>query len=227
MMLAFPLPAAQGRFGVTAGEDSARPLCAAGMPGEGRKGESVQEEQDMYYSVIKHFDIANGPGCRTVLFVSGCRNHCEGCFQPETWNFTYGQPFDEAVRQEILDSMEPAYVQGLTLLGGDPFEPENQGEVLELLRALRARYGRERDVWAYTGYLLDQDLIPGGRRYTDSTDELLSLIDILVDGPFVQEKKNIRLLFRGSENQRLIDLNASRAAGQIVTLGEDGKPAQG
>ncbi len=171
----------------------------------------------MNYSVIKTFDIANGPGCRTTLFVSGCRNHCKGCFQPETWDFNFGQPFDEKTCEEILDSLEEDYVSGLTLLGGDPFEPENQEALLPLLKELRARYGHSKDIWAFTGYIYEEDLLPGKRRYLPGiTDAMLRETDVLVDGPFILEKKNISLQFRGSENQRLLDMPATLAAGHPV-----------
>ncbi len=170
----------------------------------------------MNYSVIKEYDIANGPGCRTTLFVSGCRNHCEGCFQPETWNFSYGKPYDSSTQQYLLDSLEPDYVAGLTLLGGDPFEEENQEALASLLEQVRERYGTKKDIWAYTGYVWDQDLVPGGRRYTDVTDRMLACIDVLVDGPFVLAKKNIMLHFRGSSNQRVLDMPRSLACGEAV-----------
>ncbi len=169
----------------------------------------------MNYAGIKYCDIANGSGCRTVLFVSGCRNHCKDCFQPHTWDFEYGKPFDEEIQQEILDSLAPAYVQGITLLGGEPFEPENQKALVPFMKKVRERYP-QKNVWAYTGYVYDRDLIKGGRKYTEDTDELLSMIDILVDGPFVSELQDISLKFRGSRNQRIIDLTKTRACGQIV-----------
>ena len=160
----------------------------------------------MNYSVIKEFDIANGPGCRTTLFVSGCRNHCEGCFQPETWSFSYGQLFDDQTQQYILDSLEPDYVSGLTLLGGDPFEEENQEALLPLLEQIAQRYGGKKSIWAYTGYIFDLDLVPGGRKHTVVTDRMLACLDVLVDGPFILAKKNIMLAFRGSSNQRILDM---------------------
>lgn len=160
----------------------------------------------MNYSVIKEFDIANGPGCRTTLFVSGCRNHCEGCFQPETWSFSYGQPFDDQTQQYILDSLEPDYVSGLTLLGGDPFEEENQEALLPLLEQIAQRYGGKKSIWAYTGYIFDRDLVPGGRKHTAVTDRMLACLDVLVDGPFILAQKNIMLAFRGSSNQRILDM---------------------
>ena len=169
----------------------------------------------MNYAEIKYCDIANGIGCRTVLFVSGCRNACKGCFQPETWAFDYGNPFDEDVQNEILDSLKPDYIQGLTLLGGDPFEEQNQAVLMPFVQRVKDTYPRK-DIWAYTGYILDRDLVEGGRKYTKYTHPLLSCIDILVDGPFVEEKKNLRIQFRGSYNQRIIDMNASRQAGKII-----------
>ena len=179
-----------------------------------RKSETEYFIYNMYYSAIKYCDIANGTGVRTTLFVSGCRNHCEGCFQPDTWNFCNGNPYTAEIEKQILDSIEPYYVSGLTLLGGDPFEEENQEGLIELLRKFKAAYP-EKDVWAFTGYLYDE-LLPGGRKHTEYTDEMLSLIDILVDGPFVMDLKNLRLKFRGSSNQRIIDMNKTRAEGQIV-----------
>lgn len=172
----------------------------------------------MNYAGIKYCDIANGLGCRTVLFVSGCRNHCKGCFQPHTWDFTYGEPFDEAVQKEILDSLEPNYVSGLTLLGGEPFEPENQKELLPFVKKVRELYPKK-NIWAFTGYLYDKDLVPGGRRYTEETDQLLDMIDVLVDGPFVEELKDITLKFRGSQNQRVLDLKKTRESGKIELMG--------
>lgn len=169
----------------------------------------------MYYANVKYCDIANGLGCRTVLFVSGCRNHCKDCFQPQTWDFEYGTPFDEAIQQEILDSVKPAYVQGITLLGGEPFEPENQHDLLPFMRRFRELYP-DKNVWAFTGYVYDRDLVPGGRKYTEDTDALLDLVDVLVDGPFVSELKDIRLKFRGSSNQRVLDLKKTRESGTIV-----------
>ena len=170
----------------------------------------------MYYSEIKYFDIANGVGVRTTLFVSGCRNHCKGCFQPDTWDFQNGKPFTKETEDEIISSMDSEYIAGLTLLGGDPFEEENQEGLIGFMRRFKSQCPGK-DVWAFTGYLIE-DLLKGGRKHTEVTDELLSYVDILVDGPFVLEKKNIRLKFRGSENQRLIDMNAFRQTGQIVTI---------
>lgn len=168
----------------------------------------------MNYAGIKYCDIANGLGCRTVLFVSGCRNACKGCFQPHTWDFAYGEAFDGAVQKKILDSLEPEYVRGLTLLGGEPFEPENQEALVPFLRSVKAAYPNK-DIWAFTGYIYDRDLTEGGRKYTKDTEELISMIDVLVDGPFVEEQKDITLKFRGSANQRIIDMVKTLESGKI------------
>ena len=168
----------------------------------------------MYYSAIKYRDIANGLGVRTVLFVSGCRNRCEGCFQPETWNFQNGKLFDKKAEDDIIASLKPDFIKGLTLLGGDPFEPENQEGLIEFMRRVKAECPNK-DVWAYTGYLLDEDLCPGGKKYTEYTEELLSYIDVLVDGPFVLEKKSLSLKFKGSGNQRVIDMHIYREKGML------------
>lgn len=169
----------------------------------------------MNYSAIKYNDIANGTGVRTVLFVSGCRNHCKGCFQPETWDFCHGDLFDRKVEDEIIASLHSDYIQGLTLLGGDPFEPENQKALLPFVRRL-AQECPDKDIWAYTGYLLDRDLIAGGKCHTEDTDELLSHIDVLVDGPFVEDQHDITLKFKGSANQRLIDCKHFMRTGELV-----------
>lgn len=171
----------------------------------------------MYYSAIKYNDIANGIGVRTVLFVSGCRNHCKGCFQPETWDFCHGNPFTKETENEIIKSLDSEYIKGLTLLGGDPFEPENQKALLPFIK----RVNREcptKDIWAYTGYVLDRDLIPGGRCYTEDTEELLSHIDILVDGPYIEEQHDITLKFKGSANQRVIDCKKYVKDGIIIEV---------
>ncbi|MEE1115032.1 MAG: anaerobic ribonucleoside-triphosphate reductase activating protein [Eubacterium sp.] len=159
----------------------------------------------MNYATIKDFDIADGPGVRVSLFVSGCRHHCKGCFQPETWNFDYGTPYTKETEDHIIDLLNSDFVQGFTCLGGEPFEPENQAVLVNLFRRIRETYPKK-DIWCYTGYTYDVDLIPGGKVYTPYTDEILSYIDLIVDGEFVEEKKDITLLFRGSSNQRLIPL---------------------
>lgn len=171
----------------------------------------------MNYGNIKKYDIANGLGVRVSLFVSGCRVNCSHCFQKETWSFKFGKPFDDKIKSELLEALEPSYIKGLSVLGGEPFEEENQKELSVFLKQVKERYP-EKDIWCYTGYIYDQDLVFGGRKYTDYTDKMLACIDILVDGPFMLEKKNISLPFRGSENQRLIDLNATRAEKKIILL---------
>lgn len=171
----------------------------------------------MYYSAIKYRDIANGLGVRTVLFVSGCRNRCEGCFQPETWNFSNGKIFDQNDEDAIIESLKPDFIRGLTLLGGDPFEPENQEGLIEFMRRVKKECP-DKDVWAYTGYLLDEDLIKGGKKHIECTDELLSYIDVLVDGPFVQDLKSLSLKFKGSKNQRVIDMHVYHKTGIIEEI---------
>lgn len=178
---------------------------------------SPRKDDRMNYSAIKYCDIANGKGCRTVLFVSGCRNHCKDCFQPETWDFNHGQPFTREVEDELIASLEPDYIKGITLLGGDPFEPENQAALLPFMRRVKEKYPKK-DVWAYTGYVLDRDLVPQGKCYTEDTEELLSVIDILVDGPFVTELHSITLLFKGSSNQRVIDCAHYCKTGEIIEV---------
>ena len=168
----------------------------------------------MRYGSIKKCDIANGIGVRTVLFVSGCTHHCKGCFQPETWDFSYGAPYTEAVEEEIIESLRPSYVNGLTLLGGEPFEPQNQRVLVRLLRRVR-RELPEKTIWSFSGYTWEE-LTGESRARCEVTDEMLSMLDVLVDGEFVEEKRNISLRFRGSENQRLIDVPKTRAAGHIV-----------
>ena len=170
----------------------------------------------MHYGEIKNCDIANGLGVRVTLFVSGCTNHCENCFQPQTWAFDYGKPFTRAIEDEIIESLKPPYVRGLTLLGGEPFEPENQRELLPFVRNFKALYPNK-TVWCYSGYTWEQltGKVPCHAR-CEVTDELLSLLDVLVDGRFVEAEHDISLRFRGSRNQRLLDVPKSLAAGQPV-----------
>jgi len=169
----------------------------------------------MYYGELKKTDIANGVGVRVTLFVSGCRNHCKNCFNPETWCFTYGKPFTEDTKQEIFDALEPSYISGLTLLGGDPFEPENQQNLLPFVKEVKQKFP-SKTIWAYSGYTMDKELLGNSRVHTEYTKELLENIDILVDGRFVEELKNLMLNFRGSSNQRIIDVQESLKRGEIV-----------
>ena len=168
----------------------------------------------MNFGNIKSCDIADGPGVRVSLFVSGCRHHCKGCFNADTWNFDYGQPYTKETEDELIRLLAPDYIQGLTLLGGEPFEPENQRELVKLLRRVRETYP-EKDIWSYSGYILDTDLAAGGRAHTEVTDEMLSLLDVLVDGPFIEEQKDITLKFRGSKNQRVIKLENGKDVGHL------------
>ena len=169
----------------------------------------------MNYATIKPRDIANGPGVRVSLFVSGCTHRCPGCFNEEAWDFDYGQPFDQSTIDEILGLLQPDYVQGLTLLGGEPFDPRNQPAIVELLRQIKAKYPNK-SIWAFTGYLFDRDILPGRLGESAITWEYLSHLDVLVDGPFIQARKNLTLRFRGSDNQRLIDVPASLSRGEVV-----------
>ena len=169
----------------------------------------------MNYGEIKNCDIANGEGVRVTLFVSGCTNRCPGCFQPQTWDFSYGQPFTGETEEMLLAMLAPDYINGLTLLGGDPFEPQNQRALLPFLRRVRERYPRK-NVWAFSGFTWEELHTEGSYPRCEATDEMLARIDVLVDGRFVEELKDIRLRFRGSSNQRIIDVNGTRAAGEIV-----------
>lgn len=169
----------------------------------------------MNYARIITRDIANGPGVRTTLFVSGCTHHCPGCFNEIAWDFAYGREFTEDTIQFILNLLVPDYVAGLTLLGGEPFEPQNQPALLELLRAVKTMYP-QKTIWAYSGYLFDKDIFPHRIGDPSVTEELLSYIDVLVDGPFIQAQHKLGLRFRGSENQRIIDVQESLKAGSIV-----------
>lgn len=169
----------------------------------------------MHYGEIKKCDIANGEGVRVSLFVSGCTHHCPGCFNQDTWDFSYGQEYTEETEQEILDALSPGYINGLSLLGGEPFEPQNQQVLVQLLRKVREQYP-EKNIWCYTGYLYDKELLSESRARCERTDEMLSMIDVLVDGRFVEALKDIRLVFRGSSNQRIIDVKRSLESGEVI-----------
>ena len=162
----------------------------------------------MNYATIKWADVANGPGVRISLFVSGCTHHCPGCFNPEAQDFAYGQPFTQAEEEKILAALSPAHIKGLSLLGGEPFEPDNQRALLPLLRRVKEKYP-QKEIWCYSGYTLDGELWRPGRARCECTDEMLSYLDVLVDGPFVEAKKDLNLRFRGSSNQRILNVPAS------------------
>lgn len=169
----------------------------------------------MNYATIKNNDIANGPGVRVSLFVSGCTHRCKGCFNEIAWDFDYGKPFTQETIDSILEMLSPGYIQGITLLGGEPFEPQNQPAILELLRQIKAKYP-QKSIWAFSGYLFDKEILTGKLGPWEITEEYLSYLDVLVDGRFVEEKKDLSLRFRGSSNQRLIDVPKSLASDTIV-----------
>ena len=169
----------------------------------------------MNYAEIKKYDVANGTGVRVSIFVSGCTHHCKHCFNEETWDFNYGRPFSETEADQIVEYLKPDYVAGLSVLGGEPFEPSNQEGLLPLLQAVKKEYP-EKDIWCYTGYLFDKQILEDMCRKSEVTRQMLSCIDILVDGRFVEEKKNLKLRFRGSENQRIIDVKKSLEQGRVI-----------
>ena len=169
----------------------------------------------MHYGTIKYCDIADGEGVRTTLFVSGCTHRCKGCFQPETWSFDFGEEFTQDVANAVLESLEPAYVDGLTVLGGEPMEPQNQLVLAPFLECVRERFPRK-TVWLYTGDTYEDLVDVGSPRRTEVTDRILDCVDVLVDGPFVEGLKDISTRFRGSSNQRLIDMAATRVRGEVV-----------
>ena len=171
----------------------------------------------MNYATIKFNDIANGIGIRTSLFVSGCTHRCKGCFNSEAWDFNYGSPFTSEIEDEILKSLEPSFVDGLSLLGGEPFDPQNQLVLYPFLKKVKERFPNK-DIWCYTGYLFDKELLSVSRATTPVTKDMLSLIDVLVDGKFVEAKKNISLAFKGSENQRIIDVKKSLNENKVIIL---------
>ena len=168
----------------------------------------------MHYSAIKKTDVANGEGVRVTLFVSGCRRHCKGCFNPETWSFEYGKPFTKETEDDIIECLSPDYIDGLSLLGGEPFEPKNHEVLLPFLRKVKNELPNK-NIWCYTGYLFDRELLSESRARCEFTDEMLSLIDVLVDGEFVQALHDISLAFRGSSNQRIIDVQKSLETGEV------------
>lgn len=173
----------------------------------------------MHYGNIKNYDIADGEGVRVTLFCSGCTNRCEGCFQPETWDSCYGKEYTKETEDQLIQMLTNPNIQGLTLLGGDPFEPSNQRTLITLLRRVKQELPTK-DVWAYTGFVYEQDLLEGQRKHTEVTDEMLSYIDVLVDGPFVIDEKDISLYFRGSTNQRVIDMPKTLKSGNVVIYHE-------
>lgn len=165
----------------------------------------------MYYANIKYMDVSNGEGIRTSLFVSGCKNRCKGCFNPCTWDFLYGEKYTKEVEDKIIESIKPDMISGLSILGGDPMEIENQPTVLELINRFRIEFGNTKNIWLWTGYIYDFDLVENafhkGRRYLDYvTDEILKEIDVIIDGPFIEDLKDLNLKWRGSSNQRIINL---------------------
>lgn len=169
----------------------------------------------MNYATIKLFDVANGPGVRVSLFVSGCTHRCKGCFNEEAWDFSFGEKFTEKEENRILDALKPDYIKGFSLLGGEPFEPVNQSVLCNFLPKIKALFP-EKDIWCYTGYDFEKDLLSGRLCDKMITDKMLSCIDILVDGKFVEEKKNLKLRFKGSENQRIIDVKKSIEENKII-----------
>lgn len=171
----------------------------------------------MNYAAIKKTDVANGPGIRVSLFVSGCRHGCKGCFNREAWSFEYGKPYTEETEKEILEALKPSYIRGLSLLGGEPFDPANRDTVLSLVQSVREYYP-EKDIWCYTGYEYDRELLSFAAEGQRSVEALLRGIDVLVDGRFVEERKNLRLAFRGSENQRIIDVPRSLEQNKVCEL---------
>lgn len=174
----------------------------------------------MNYANIKYYDIANGPGVRVSLFVSGCRNHCKNCFNPETWDFNYGKPFTQEVQDKIINGLAPAYISGFSLLGGEPFEPENQPALADFLERVKATYP-EKSVWCYTGYDFEKDLLTGKKGNIETVMRMLACIDVLVDGRFVEEFKNPALVFCGSSNQRIILVQPTLKRDEIVLWDKD------
>lgn len=173
----------------------------------------------MNYAKIKYCDISNGPGVRTSLYVSGCRNHCKNCFNPETWDFAYGEPFTKEVEDDIIKSLKPDYIVGFTLLGGDPFEPENAARLAPFMERLRAEYPHK-SLWAFTGYDFEADLLTGKKGDLETNMRILNTLDVLVDGRFVEELKDLNLLFRGSSNQRIILVKPTLERDEVILWNE-------
>jgi anaerobic ribonucleoside-triphosphate reductase activating protein len=173
----------------------------------------------MKYATIKDYDISNGLGIRISLFVSGCTHKCPGCFNEVAWDFQYGEEFDKCVEDKLIKMLEPSYIAGLTLLGGEPFEVVNQKALLPFIKRVKETYPNK-NIWAFTGYLFDKDLLNQSRARCEVTDELLTYIDVLVDGPFILSKKDIALKFRGSDNQRIIDVKKSLSENKVVLIEE-------
>lgn len=173
----------------------------------------------MNYAKIKYYDVSNGPGVRTSLYVSGCRNRCKNCFNPETWDFGYGEPFTKEVEDKIIASMEPDYIKGFTLLGGDPFEPENAERLEPFMQRLRNTYP-QKSIWCFTGYDLESDLLTGKLGNIETNLRILKTLDVLVDGRFVEELKDLNLRFRGSSNQRIILMPETLKKDEIVLWNE-------
>lgn len=173
----------------------------------------------MNYATIKWYDISNGPGVRTSLYVSGCRNHCKGCFNPETWDFSYGEPFTEEVEDKIIKSLEPDYISGFTLLGGDPFEPENAKVLAPFMKRLRAAYP-QKSFWCFTGYNFESDLLTGKQGDFNDVMDILNTLDVLVDGRFEESLKDLNLKFKGSSNQRTILVKQSLEKDEVVLWDE-------
>lgn len=169
----------------------------------------------MHVGQIFKADCANGTGIRISMFVSGCTIHCKGCFNEKTWDFNYGTLFDQEMEDDIMEELSKDFYEGITILGGEPFEEANQCEIIKLIRRIKKELP-QRNIWMYSGYVYDKDLVPGGRKYTEVTDEILDAVDTLVDGPFVVGRMNIGLRFRGSENQRIIDMKETRKTGKVV-----------
>ncbi|WP_455716147.1 anaerobic ribonucleoside-triphosphate reductase activating protein [Anaerosporobacter sp.] len=169
----------------------------------------------MNYGEIKKYDIANGEGVRVSLFVSGCTHHCKGCFNHETWDFTFGKKFTVDTEKEILEALDHSFINGLSLLGGEPFERQNQEALLPFLHKVREKFP-QKNIWCYTGYVFEDELLSESRARCEYTDEMLSLIDVLVDGEFIEERKDITLAFRGSSNQRIIDVKESLKQNQTI-----------